>query len=504
MLPQTLAIPSPILLFIIILILSAIVLYPKNGKKPPPGPKPLPIIGNLHILGELPHRTLQTLATKYGPIMSLKFGQVPTIVVSSPEKAELFLKTHDAIFANRPQLQVSDSISYGCKGLIFTKYGAYWRNVRKLATVQLLSTSKIEMFAPLRSEELGLLVKSLRKAEASSEVVNLSDLVRELIENVTYKMVVGRNKEAGSNVKGLVHECMNLAGSFNLADYAPWLGAFDLQGLTRRAIETSKAYDQVLEQIIKDHEQPSNNTNKDFVDILLSLMHQPMNPHDDEQKHIIDRTNIKAIIIDVIAGAFDTSATAIEWAMSGLLRHSRIMKRLQDELENVVGLNRVVEESDLENLPYLNMVVKEALRLYPVGPLLVPHESLEDVTIDGYYIKKKSRILINAWAIGRDPKVWSDNANEFYPERFENNDVDVRGHDFRLIPFGSGRRGCPGVQLGLITVKIVVAQLVHCFNWELPLGMSPNDLDMTEKFRLSIPRNIPLLARPTFRLLGKA
>ncbi|WVZ25584.1 hypothetical protein V8G54_004128 [Vigna mungo] len=142
----------------------------------------------------------------------------------------------------------------------------------------------------------------------------------------------------------------------------------------------------------------------------------------------------------------------------------------------------------------------ETLRLYPVAPLVVPRECREDVTIDGYCIKKKSRVIVNAWALGRDSKVWSDNAEEFCPERFSNSNVDIKGFDFRLIPFGSGRRGCPGIHLGLTNAKIVLAQLVHCFNWELPLGMSPDELDMTEKFGLTMPRSKHLLAVPTYRL----
>ena len=133
----------------------------------------------------------------------------------------------------------------------------------------------------------------------------------------------------------------------------------------------------------------------------------------------------------------------------------------------------------------------------------MPRESLEDITINGYYIKKKSRILINAWAIGRDPKVWSDNVEMFYPERFLNSNIDMRGQNFQLIPFGSGRRGCPGIQLGITTFSLVLAQLVHCFNWELPFGMSPDDIDMTENFGLSLPRSKHLLAVPTHRLFNK-
>jgi cytochrome P450 len=260
-----------------------------------------------------------------------------------------------------------------------------------------------------------------------------------------------------------------------------------------------------LEHIIKEHENPSIEEqkchhNKDFVDILLSLMNQPIDSKD--KKYDIDRTNIKALILDMISAAIDTTFVVTDWALSQLLKHPNAMKKLQHELENVVGMNRQVEESHLENLPYLSMVKKETFRLCPVGPLLVPHECLEDVIVDGYYIKKNTRILINTWTIGRDTKVWSENAEMFCPERFEDGNIDIRGHDFQLLPFGSGRRGCPGLQMGLITSKLVVAQLMHCFNWELPDGMSPNDLDMSEKFELTMPKNLPLLAVPTYRLVS--
>ena len=155
----------------------------------------------------------------------------------------------------------------------------------------------------------------------------------------------------------------------------------------------SKALDIVLENIIKDHEKiPSScqqDRETDIIDTLLSLMNQPMNPHD-EQVYIIDRTNIKAIILDMISSAYDTSVAAIEWTLSELLRYPRVMKHLQEELERVVGMNRMVEETDLAKLPYLDMVVKESLRLHPVGPLLVPHESMEDIEVNGYYVPKKS------------------------------------------------------------------------------------------------------------------
>ncbi|XVF09638.1 hypothetical protein REPUB_Repub07fG0111300 [Reevesia pubescens] len=478
--------------------------YSKYGQKLPPGPWPLPIIGNLHMLGNLPHQSLHHLAKKYGSIMSIRLGYVSTIVVSSPEAAELFLKTHDIIFASRPKVQASDYLSYGTKGLAFAQYGSYWRTVRKWCTLQLLSASKVEFFAPIRRTEVESLVKLLKTAAAAGEVVDLSAKVAEVIEDIMYRMIVGRSKDNKFDLKPLIQDGLRLTGTFNIADYIPFLAPLDLQGLKPRFETVRSGCDKFLEEIINEHEKEHNKgqqkQHRDFVDVMLSYLNQPMNPNDEEQVHIIDRTNIKAIILDMIAAALETSAVAIDWALAEVIRHPRVKSRLQKELESVVGMNRMVEEADLAKLTYLDMVLKETSRLHPVAPFLIPHESMEDITINGYHIPKKSRILINTWAIGRDPNVWSDNADDFFPERFVNSNIDLRGHDFRLIPFGSGRRGCPGLQLGLTTVRLVLAQLVHCFEWELPNGMLPKDLSITEKFGLTVPRTKHLLAKPFYRL----
>jgi biphenyl-4-hydroxylase len=177
-----------------------------------------------------------------------------------------------------------------------------------------------------------------------------------------------------------------------------------------------------------------------------------------------------------------------------------VIKTLQDEIQNEVGNERMVEEKDLEKLSYLDMVVHETLRLYPVAPLLLPRECRESITIDGYFIKEKTRVIVNAWTIGRDSNVWSENAEEFHPERFIDMKMNYEGHEFKSIPFGSGRRRCPGIQMGLITIKMVIAQLVHCFNWKLPYYISPSNLNMEKKFGLSIPRAQHLHAIPTYRL----
>lgn len=433
--------------------------------------------------------------------MSIQLGQVPAVVISSPQAAELVLRTNDAVFASRPTTQASEYLAYGSKGIAFGRYGPYWRNMRKLCVTELFSSAKIDSFSAMRREEMGLLVEELKEAAVARKVVDVSVKVGKVIEGITYKMVLGDNKFDGNGLKEAVGEALTLAGAFNLADFVPFLGALDLQGFTKKLKALSKTVDNILEKIIDDHLlecRKDKEHQRDFVDVLLSLMNKPMSSLNEPQ-YTIGLTNVKAVILDILAGALETSYATIEWAMSELIRHPEVMKKLQQELESVVS-DRMVEEADLAKLDYLNMVVKETFRLHPVAPLLVPHESTEDVTLDGYHIPKKSRIVVNFYAIGRDPNVWLDNAEEFVPERFVGSDIDLRGRDFQLIPFGSGRRMCPGINLGLIEVKLILAQLVHCFDWVLPNGMSPIDLDMTEKFGLAVPRANHLLAVPTYRL----
>nr|GLL39271.1 cytochrome P450 CYP736A12-like [Ipomoea trifida] len=508
--------------------------WSKSRRKLPPGPRGLPIIGNLHMLGTLPHRSLNELSKKYGPIMFLKLGNVPTLVISSPAAAELILKTHDAVFASRPKFDVVENTTNGSKGVGFAPYGPQWRNNKKFLTQELLSAAKIESFAEMRKGEIEALVKSTRAAAEGREAVDLSSEVGKLIENVTYKMLFGCSNDNDSrrDLKCIVEEIVSLEGAFNIADFIPILKPFDLQrmpgygvqafvafrhyearlrrqneqfqpepmsyGLNKRIKAVGKAIDKLFAEIVNEHEQDARNGvrkgNKDIVDAMLATQKSPSSTHK------LDLVSIKAILLDMIVGSVDTSYTWIEWSLAEIMRHPRVMKRLQEELETKVGLSRMVEEKDLPNLEYLEMVIKESFRLHPVATLLVPRESMEDIELDGHFIPKKTRVLINCWAIGHDPNIWSDNVEEFVPERFLNKNIDLRGHDFHLLPFGYGRRVCPGVNLGLLTVKLIVAQLMHCFNWELPNGMSPTELDMTETFGLASPKVEHLVVVPSYQL----
>lgn len=199
-----------------------------KAKNSPPGPRGLPLIGHLHLLGDFPHHNLQKLAIKHGPIMSIRLGFVPAVIISSPEYAELFLKTHDVVFASRPKLQVSDFLSYGHKNLVFAKYGPYWRNIRRLCTIELLSHSKIEALMPMRVEEINEFTESLKKAEKDGSVVDITVKIESLIEGMTYRMLFGSKEDKGDFKTGLL-EAIGLIGHFNLADYVPYIGVLDIQ-----------------------------------------------------------------------------------------------------------------------------------------------------------------------------------------------------------------------------------------------------------------------------------
>nr|GMC94690.1 cytochrome P450 CYP736A12-like [Ipomoea batatas] len=479
------------------------VLFMKNkGKKLPPGPRGLPILGHFHLVGKNPHKDLQKLSKTYGPIMHLRFGFVDNIVASTPAAAKMFLKTHDLNFATRPLSEAAKYISNGQKGLSFGQYGPYWRNVRKLCTLEFLSNLKINSFQPMRREELCLLVESFKQAAQNGEAVNLSAKVSSLSVNMSCRMVFGKkyeDKDIGEKgFKAVIQEAVHLTALPNLGDYFPYIGKLDVQGLTKRMKAVGKLFDEFLEKIIDEHEQGktkgnSTQTTKDFVGTMLEIMKSG------ETSFQFTREHVKSVMLDMLIASLDTSSSVIEWTMSELLKHPEVMGKVKEELESQVGLDRMVEEKDLEQLKYLEIVIKESLRLHPVVPLLLPHASIEDCEVGDFHVPKNSTVTVNVWAIGRDPSAWSD-AEKFIPERFNKSSIEYKGQDFELLPFGSGRRSCPGMQLGITIVRLVVAQLVHCFDWSLPNGLLPKDLDMTEEFGLVLSRANHLMAVPTYRL----
>ncbi|XVF62145.1 hypothetical protein PTKIN_Ptkin08bG0193500 [Pterospermum kingtungense] len=478
-----------------------------SRRKPfPPGPKGLPIIGNMMMMDQLTHRGLAKLAQKYGGIFHLKMGFLHMVTVSDPEMARQVLQVQDNIFSNRPATIAIRYLTYDRADMAFAHYGPFWRQMRKLCVMKLFSRKRAESWQSVR-DEVDSVVRTVAANTGTS--VNMGELIFNLTKNITYMAAFGSSSEEGQDefIK-ILQEFSKLFGAFNVADFIPWLTWVDPQGLNDRLVKARGALDKFIDTIIDDHINKKNlggsdEVDTDMVDDLLAFYSEEakVNESEDLQNAIrLTRDNIKAIIMDVMFGGTETVASAIEWALSELMKSPEDMKRVQQELAEVVGLDRRVEESDMEKLPFLKCCLKETLRLHPPIPLLL-HETAEDAVVAGYRIPAKSRVMINAWAIGRDKGSWED-PEAFKPSRFLKEGVpDFKGSNFEFIPFGSGRRSCPGMQLGLYALDLAVAHLLHCFTWELPDGMKPSELDMSDVFGLTAPRATRLYAVPKKRLI---
>ncbi|KEH31104.1 putative cytochrome P450 [Medicago truncatula] len=489
---------------IFISLLFIIKWYSNNSatqKNLPPSPPRFPILGNLHQIGVSPHRSLQDLAHKYGPLMLLYFGKVPVLVVSSADAARKVMKTHDLVFCDRPQLKIFDILLFSSKDVASCAYGEYWRQVRSLSVLHLLSNKRVRSYRCVREEETLRMMEYIKEVSSSdSSPLNLTELCSTITNDIVCRVALGKRYREGRGMKfqEVLLEFGELLGTVCIGDYIPWLDWLGkVNGFYSKAEKVAKQLDEFFEEVIEEHISGDRtnghgveNEQSDFVDVLLSL--QKTNA----MGFPIDRISIKALILDMFAAGTDTTYTVLEWAMTELLRHQTVMHKLQDELRNVVGNKTHVTEEDLVNMNYLKAVIKETLRLHAPVPLLVPRKSMEDIKINGYDIAAGTQVIVNAWAISRDPSSWEEPL-EFKPERFMNSSIDYKGLDFELIPFGAGRRGCPGVLFGIAVNELVLANLVYQFDWKLPDGVEGKDLDMSETNGLTCHRKYPLLAVAT-------
>nr|AQY76217.1 cytochrome P450 [Thapsia garganica] len=462
-------------------------------QKLPPSPWKLPVIGHLHKLGKYPHRSLQKLARKHGPLMLLRLGSVPTLIVSSAEAAQEVMKTHDLAFADRHRSKLNEKLFYNFKDVASAPYGEYWRQMRSICVNQLLSSRRVYDTRKVRENETALLVKKI--AESSPSVVDLSDLLMAYTNDIVSMSALGQKfseGESGRQFRRLLKEFVSVLGEFDVGTYIPQLAWFSsVFGFYSKVDAVAKEFDEFLERIVDKHVNSSEKVEgaEDFVDVLLEI-------YKDESitGFSIDRESIKAIIVDVFVAGTDSTYTVLEWAMVELLRHPAVMKKVQNELR-LIGRNKsaILAQDDYEKMPYLKAVIKETLRIHPPLPLLFPHEARYNVNVMGYDIVAGTVVIINAYAIGREPALWNE-PDEFRPERFLNSTIDYRGQDFQLIPFGAGRRSCPGISFAMVTTELVLANLLHNFDWELPNGTKGKDLDMTETTGTVIHKKEPLLA----------
>lgn len=411
------------------------------------------------------------------------------------------MRTNDHLFASRPPSRIADNLLYGrSSDIAFSPYGEHWRQARKLVTTHLFTVKKVQSLRDARQQEVKVVISRIREAAAASVAVDLSEVVNTYANDVVCRAVSGKFFRAeGRNkmFRELIESNSALVGGFNMEDYFPRLAKVRLLNrFVRNNVETMhRRWDELLETIIREHEKNvvDEQGESDFIDVLLSVQ---------QEFHGITRDHIKAILMDLFGAGTDSTSLVLEYAMAELIRRPDLMAKLQAEVRHgTPNGQEFVKEHDLAGMTYLKAVVKETLRLHPPAPLLAPHLAMAECDLDGYIIPCETRVIINAWAIGRDPGYW-DKPDDFVPERFLEGGtaatVDLTGNDFQFVPFGAGRRICPGLNFGLATVEIMLANLAYCFDWELQIGVERgDDVDMTEVFGLSVRRKDKLMLVPT-------
>ncbi|KAL0393949.1 UNVERIFIED_CONTAM: Premnaspirodiene oxygenase [Sesamum latifolium] len=477
--------------------------FSTRPRKLPPGPWKLPLIGHLHHIGTLPHRSFQELAKKYGPLMHFKLGEVTAVVVSSPALSKEVLKVHDPTFADRPENIAGEILWYNSSNISFSQYGDYWRQMRKICILELLSAKNVKSFGSIRNDEVSHLVDSI--GASSGAPVDLTEKIFMLTSSITCRAAFGKVCRDKDQLIEMFKEGITLVSGFDVSDLYPSSKILRAISCNRRKLlRMRRKLDLILDDIIGEHrrnlakiaadkdssERRGNGEfgNEDLVDVLLRVQQSG------ELEFPITDDNIKAVIYDIFAAGTETSSTTVDWIMAELIRNPRVMAKVQNEIRQTFKGNKTIEEADVQNLKYLKLVIKEGLRLHAPIPL-IPRVSRQDTEIAGYLIPARAKVLVNAWGMGRDPEIWP-NPESFEPERFDNISTDFTGNHFEYIPFGAGRRMCPGMTFGLASVELPLAHLLYNFDWKLPDGMSPVDLDMVERPAITAARrqNLELVA----------
>ncbi|KAH0468066.1 hypothetical protein IEQ34_003099 [Dendrobium chrysotoxum] len=446
-----------------------------------PSPPRLPFIGNLHQLGSIPHRSLYKLSKQHGPLMLLHLGTVRTLVISCPKIVEEVIRNNDLVFATRPMSKLLDVLSYNKNDIAFAQYGESWRQMKKLARTHLLNSQRVKSMSFDRAEEVSLLLEKVDDATSRGNgVICLTEILNSYVTNVTTRVVLGSwvTKEKKTLFSKLSHESSTLFYEVFFEDFFPNLKWLDvLWGSDRKLEIYKKNWDALFEDIIENHVHESKEVNGKnntyFLGTLLDLQ------NDSNLGFVLTNDRIRGLTMNMIIAGIDTTSATLDWCMTELIRNPKVMKKVKDELRKVAHGEDMISEELLGELSYLKVFIKEVIRLHPPAPLLLPRESLQDCQIQGYNIPKQTRLLINAWAFGRDESYW-EAPEQFKPERFFDCSVDYKGKDFYFIPFGVGRRICPGMDYSMAIIEIALANLLHRFDWSLPNGITIEDMNMDE------------------------
>ncbi|XVF52763.1 hypothetical protein PTKIN_Ptkin05aG0044600 [Pterospermum kingtungense] len=467
-----------------------------SPSKLPPGPRRLPIVGNLLDLGDKTHKSLAKLAKIHGPVMSLKLGSLTTVVLTSEETAKEILQKHDLTFSNRTIVDAVRACQHHEVGFPWIPVSPLWRTLRKVCNTHLFTSQKLDANQYLRRKKIQDLIANVHRSCQTGEAINIGqaafDTTINLLSNTIFSMdLVDPSSPVAQEFKKTVREIMDEAGKPNLADYFPMLRKIDLLGVRRRmAIHFQKLLDlfgKMFDERLELRKAQGATASNDVLDTLLDIIEG--NIEELNRNHVIN-----LLLVLFVAGT-DTTSSTLEWAMAELLRNTQVLLKAKKELEEAIGKGKPVEESDINRLPYLQAIIKETFRLHPAVPLLLPRRAGADVEICGFTVPEGAQVFVNVWAIGRDPSIW-ENPSAFMPERFLGSEIDVKGRDFGLIPFGAGRRICPGLPVANRMLPLMLGSLIHSFDWKLEGGVSPEEMNMDEKFGITLQMAEPLRAIP--------
>ncbi|XP_066387907.1 dolabradiene monooxygenase-like [Miscanthus floridulus] len=487
-------------------------LVTKNKKSKlnlPPGPWTLPLIGSVHHLVSNPviHRGLRDLSRKHGSLMMLRLGEVPTLVVSSAEAAETVTKMHDIAFADRYVNATLAVLTFNGTDFAFGAYGERWRQLRKICVLELLSAARVRSFQRVREEEVVRFLGSLAASASVGAAVDLTKMISRLINDTFVMECIGSRYEHRDEYLDALATGVQQTSVLTMADLFPSSRLMQMLGTApRKALACRNRITRILDEIIREKREAMAMDRGDkaeahdgLLSVLLKLQKEDTLP--------IPLTNdtIVALMFDLFGAGSDTSSTTLNWCMTQLVRHPVAMSRAQAEVREAFKGKSALTEDDLAaaELDYLKLVVKETLRLHCPVPLLIPRRCRETVQVMGYDVPKGTAVFVNVWAVCRDPKYWDATAEEFRPERFEektkSSGVDFKGTNYEFLPFGSGRRMCPGVNLGLANIELALASLLYHFDWKLPRGMEPKDVDDGEAAGLILKKKTGLVLHPIIR-----
>lgn len=424
--------------------------------------------------------------------MNLKFGQINTVVISSSVFAKQVMQKQDLAFSNRFVLDVLHACNHFEFSVIWLPVDSQWRTLRKILNSNIFSGNKLDGIEHLRTKKIQELIDYCRKSSNVGEAVDIGRATFRTSLNLLSNTIFSKDltdpfSDSAKEVKELVWNIMLEAGKTNLVDSFPFLQKIDPQGIRRRLANHLTKILHLMSGLIDERVKERKMGNHANVDVLDALL--------DVSPDEIDRNQIEHLCLDLFVAGTDTTSNTLEWAMAELLKNPHTLEKAQQELAQVIGRGKLINEADVAKLPYLRCIIKETFRMHPQVPFLIPRKTEEDVELCGYTIPKDSQVLVNVWAIGQDSSLWEDPL-EFKPERFWKSDIDVRGQDFELLPFGAGRRICPGLPLAIRMVPVALGSLINTLNWKLPGGIAAKDLNMEENFGITLAKAQPLLAIP--------